>query len=398
MYVHPVFRAFYLNRQYHFWLLQVSGWLGLSVVSFLTLTLWYNSLELIYIGHTLIQSLVGIFFSLPLRWVFKYTWGCSLQARIMWSLLSVVLVAFLWTVARLQLFLWMTYETGLWADFGGWFFSSLFIFLGWSGLYYSIKYYQLLQIEHGERIKALTLSKEEQVNRLKAETIAREAQLKMLRYQLNPHFLFNTLNAIYALVRIEEFDSAKVMIMQLSDFLRYSLDNDPEKCVELDQEISVLMLYLKIEKTRFGERLKLHVDLDEKAKMARIPTLLLQPLIENSIKHAVASSIEGGFIQVHATVQGDDLVIELSDTGPGVENYDVNKLVCGHGVGLCNTLTRLRTLYGDAQSFELTPAEPHGLKTTIRIPYDPLPAYSNVVCESYADNTEGNRTKRESMV
>jgi LytS/YehU family sensor histidine kinase len=221
------------------------------------------------------------------------------------------------------------------------------------------------------RLEALAAIKEEQLKRLSAEADARKSQLGMLQYQLNPHFLFNTLNTISALVKFEENKKAHKMITQLGHFLRYSLDNNPALMISMEQEIAALMLYLDIEKTRFGERLTLQFDVDEAAKRARVPSLLLQPLAENSIKYAVTANENGGTIKLRAFVEEGELQIELTDTGPGkMSNRPAPRT--GRRVGLHNTLQRLKTLYNDAYVFDIKLHPSGGLKINIRIPYDPV--------------------------
>ena len=154
----------------------------------------------------------------------------------------------------------------------------------WSGLYFGIKYYETLQHQREATLKAAAL--------------AQEAQLKMLRYQLNPHFLFNTLNAISTLILDDQTKSRTWRSTRLSDFLRYTLDQDPMKKVTLRQEVDALKLYLEIEKLRFGDRLQLEFDIEDAATRALVPSLLLQPLIENAIKYAVAPREEGGRLRI----------------------------------------------------------------------------------------------------
>ena len=141
----------------------------------------------------------------------------------------------------------------------------------------------------------------EKQNALKASTMAHQAHIKMLRYQLNPHFLFNTLNAISTLILLKENDTAEAMVSRLSDFLRYSLDNDPIKRVPLGQEIKALRLYLEIEKVRFDDRLEVLWDIDESCESALVPSMILQPIIENAIKHAISKMENGGRISITAT-------------------------------------------------------------------------------------------------
>jgi len=241
------------------------------------------------------------------------------------------------------------------------------IFLCWTAFYHGIKYYQLLQSEHETLLRVAAESKEEQLKRSRAEMVAQEAQLKMLRYQLNPHFLFNTLNAISALVVGRNAANANTMIVQLSSFLRYSLDNDPVRRVTLEQEVEALKLYLNIEKTRFAERLELDFDIDPAAHDVKIPSLLLQPLVENAIKYAIAPAENGGKIMVAAKLDGEHLIIEVSDTGPGIQDGN-QAIASGAGIGLKNTIDRLTAFYGENHVFELRRPDAGGLKIYIRLP------------------------------
>jgi len=202
--------------------------------------------------------------------------------------------------------------------------------------------------------------------------MAHEAQLKMLRYQLNPHFLFNTLNAISTLILEQQTELANRMVTRLSSFLRYSLDNDPMQKISLQQELAALQLYLDIEKVRFEDHLNLHIDIPDEAQEAMIPSLLLQPLVENAIKYGIARSEEDGNLRIAARVFAGDLLIELSDDGPGVELVD-GEIPDAKGVGLRNTRERLHELYGSQHSFRLSKTEPHGLTINIRIPFERHP-------------------------
>jgi LytS/YehU family sensor histidine kinase len=153
-------------------------------------------------------------------------------------------------------------------DYVGGVMGSFYILLCWSGLYFGIKYYQQLQ--------------EQTEQTLKATAAAHQAQLKMLRYQLNPHFLFNTLNAISTLILDGANETANSAVSRLSDFLRYTLDNDPMSRVTLGSELGAIDLYLEIEKVRFGDRLVIEKAVEEKALDALVPSLILQPMIEPS--------------------------------------------------------------------------------------------------------------------
>ena len=230
---------------------------------------------------------------------------------------------------------------------------SYFLFLCWSGLYFGVKFYLLLQ--------------EERARSIKAEAMAQEAQLRMLRYQLNPHFLFNTLNALSTLILERDTDNANQMVQRLSSFLRYSLDKDALLKVDLDHEINTMMLYLGIEKVRFGERLAIEFDIEDAAKPALVPSLLLQPLVENSIEYAVANREDGGSIRIRARPFEGELILSVCDDGPGLPaDWDGEDT----GVGLRNTQDRLRELYGRRHQWHMDNLAPHGLCIEMRLPLE----------------------------
>ncbi len=354
-----------------FWQLQSVFWFGLCVITFLTLTVWYGQISWRHISHTALQGALGLLLSLPLHLGFRQIWNTPLKFRIPFSLIAVAIVSCVWNICRMILFIWLTNETEIWADFGGWFFGALFVFLCWTALYHGIGYFQLLQAESLMKQEAENSANNEKLKRQIAETEAKDAQLKMLRYQLNPHFLFNTLNAINSLVGTENPKRAQKMVVQLSQFLRYSLDNNPEMKIPLEREVEALLLYLEIEKTRFAERLQLNFSIDDDTKAALIPSLLLQPLIENSMKYAIAKSEEGGEIRLRAHTSGDLLVLTLSDTGTGsrIQSSKIQSSA-GRGIGLRNTVDRLKAFYGKEFHFDLTPSSRGGLKTVIQIPLE----------------------------
>jgi signal transduction histidine kinase len=366
---HPLAAKFYRDSDAQFLFLQLIGWFGLALVSFFSLTLWYNQqAQLTYVAHTLVQSALGMAVSWPLRYFLHYLWEMKLWLRFILIFVGVFVCSGIWAVLRLSTFMYMTGEEGLWPDFGGWLFGSIFIFISWVAVYHGIKYYQLLQFEHASLLVVAADNKEEQLKRSRAETFAHEAQLKMLRYQLNPHFLFNTLNAIASLVRDKDASKANAMIVQLSNFLRYSLDNDPIKRVTLSDEVEALKLYLDIEKTRFGDRLEVCFEIDPKAKAIRIPSLILQPLVENSIKYAIAPMEEGGTITIRARRDDDNVVIEVDDNGPGMPDFKYDS--ASTGVGLRNTIDRLHGFYGDGYDFQIKAKPTKGTNVFMKLPLE----------------------------
>ncbi|HYJ30595.1 MAG TPA: histidine kinase [Allosphingosinicella sp.] len=191
---------------------------------------------------------------------------------------------------------------------------------------------------------------------------AQEAQVRALRYQINPHFLFNTLNAIAALIR-DAPGRAEEMVVRLSDFFRRSLAINPMEDVTLAQEVELQRLYLEIERTRFPERLRFEVTLDEGSAEARVPALLLQPLVENAVKHGVARSEGPTCIRIRARIDGpaveivveDDAVTDGPDPGGGK-------------VGLGNVAERLRSRFGDEASLTSAEIPERGFRNILRIP------------------------------
>lgn len=193
-----------------------------------------------------------------------------------------------------------------------------------------------------------------------------QAQLQALRMQLNPHFLFNTLHAISSLMD-EDVRAARRMIANLSDLLRHSLDSEGDAEVPLDQEIVLLERYLNIEQLRFQDRLTVEMEIDRETRDVLVPNLILQPLVENAIKHGIAPYARGGRIVVRARRAGDRLVLQVEDDGPGFSRLPGG--VIHEGVGLKNTRERLNQLYGAAHRFDLSDSPDGGFLVTLEIPF-----------------------------
>ena len=191
------------------------------------------------------------------------------------------------------------------------------------------------------------------------------AQLQSLRLQLHPHFLFNTLHAISTLVHRDP-EAADRMISRLSDLLRITFDRSGEPRVSLKEEIDFLQKYLEIEQTRFQDRLTVRVDIDPDALDAEVPRMILQPLVENAIKHGVGSRSEGGLVQITAARDGDRLSMQVRDNGGGLQGGTVRAL--NTGVGLSNTRARLDCLYGVHHQLVFSDQR-GGLAVRVEIPY-----------------------------
>jgi two-component system LytT family sensor kinase len=353
------------ERIARFWVFQLAGWTGLSIVSYFSLNLWYDQPEAAYVGHNILQSLLGVIVSWPLRYVYRRVWDASLVLRIIYISIAVVVFAGLWALLRLAFFQWMTNETGIWSDFGGWFFPSIFIFMCWTALYHGFKYYRLAGEEHDALLRMESARNFETARAARAEASAREAQLEMLRYQLKPHFLFNTMNAIQSLVATKRNERATEMINALSDFLRYSLYSDSKQFVSVKDELAAVNRYLLIEQARFGERLRVEMNATEEARDELLPSMLLQPLVENAIKYAIAQSEKGGTLMIEAYCDATHLNVDVTDSGADVSaRGDAGT----SGVGLSNIRQRLEACYADDYSFELHRTAEGGVRAAVRIP------------------------------
>jgi two-component system LytT family sensor kinase len=360
------------NQKRLFWTLHLGGWLAWGLIGKYAYTRAISE-EMVphYFFYVMIITVIAMVLSLGLRYLYRFLWIRPIWQRALGFLLGSCAIGYGWMQSRA--FIYATWfekakDMEAWMEKMGeaahlyekvYFMESFTTgwipMLAWSVLYFAIKYYQIFQ--------------EVQKSALKSAAMAHEAQLKMLRYQLNPHFLFNTLNAISTLILEKETEPANRMVTRLSSFLRYSLDNDPMQKITLEQELAALRLYLDIEKVRFEERLNLELDIGDEASRALIPSLLLQPLVENAIKYGIARSEEGGRLRIAAKVFAGDLLLELSDDGPGVELVD-GLIPNANGVGLRNTQERLVELYGNLHSFRLSQTSPHGLTVNIRIPFE----------------------------
>jgi two-component sensor histidine kinase len=198
-----------------------------------------------------------------------------------------------------------------------------------------------------------------------AHSLMIDAQNRMLRYQINPHFLFNTLNALSTLILQRDNARAEAMVVALSHFLRRSLEKDPVAKVTLAEEIDATREYLALEQLRFGDRLELHIDAPPAALEALTPSLILQPLVENALKYGVSASSKRVTIELKGQIRRDRLVLSVRDDGPGQANGQPTL-----GVGLQNVRRRLESIYGESSRVEWGPAAPRGFQVTLELPLE----------------------------
>lgn len=214
-------------------------------------------------------------------------------------------------------------------------------------------------------------SRDREVETAQLEARLSQAQLQSLRLQIQPHFLFNALNTISSMI-YEDPRAADEMLAKLSEFLRLTLKGSVAQEVSLNEELEFLDLYLDIMRARFGDRLDVRIDVGEAERRANVPQLVLQPIVENAVRHGIEPETGEARVRVTARREDDRLVLTVSDRGPGID--DVDGAMSGGGIGLSNTVDRLERLYGDDQSIDFGPAPGGGLEITIRIPYTESPA------------------------
>lgn len=349
------------NSKSQFWLLNISGWAGYAVLNYL-MGIAAHDKPMDYIGPSLMYAVGGLAITYGLRHIYKAVWDMRGALKLLISGGGAIIAATLFAGFKsfVYVHLYEGFRIGT-LPIPDYFYSweltlSLYVIGTWSGLYFGIKYYRMVQHQR------------EQV--LKATNTAHQAQLRTLRYQLNPHFLFNTLNALSTLVLEGENDTANRMVTRLSAFLRHSLDRDPMQKITLREEVDALDLYLGLEQLRFDDRLEIELDIDEEAFDALVPSMILQPLVENAVKLAITLSESGGSITIAGKVEDDMLSLSVADTGPGIPDPASEMARGDNGVGLANTRERLQVLYGDAHSFAVTNVQPHGFRVEICIPLE----------------------------
>jgi two-component system sensor histidine kinase AlgZ len=229
--------------------------------------------------------------------------------------------------------------------------GAWFVLVAWCAAFLAIRHHRAME---AARRQALA-----------AEALARDAQLRALRYQVNPHFLFNTLNAISTLIVEDRPGDARTMLARLGDYFRATLEADGAQLVLVADEVALTEQYLEIEKIRLGDRLVVELDIGATALPARIPHLLLQPLVENAVRHGIAPLRSGGRIGIRIARAGSHLLITVANDGVSRPPAAPPRT----GVGLDNTAARLRQLYGDDHALELRSPPDGGYEVSIRVPF-----------------------------
>jgi sensor histidine kinase YesM len=346
-------RPFFEDKSRAFWTLQGVGWGGYLLLR--SVSSVSNGAPMTALIPGIIESIVGYCITLLLSTLYGYYRRLPRISAILLTVVTLAGATFLAAVLNGFSYSIMKDNPGL--NFGlvfGQLFLNFTVLAGWSALYFGINFYLIVEQQADQ---LLVLGNQ-----------ASSAQLAMLRYQLNPHFLFNTLNSISTLVLLKETERANAMLSRLADFLRFTLIYEPTANVTVAQEVHTLKLYLEIEKMRFEKRLRPVFEIDPRAERARLPSLLLQPLVENAIKYAVTPSEEGAEIAVSARLVGERVRITVSDTGPGLIENKLGPSL-STGVGLANIRDRLAQAYGPDHRFDARSTPGGGFAVEIEIPY-----------------------------
>jgi signal transduction histidine kinase len=348
-------QPFFSDKNRAFWNLHSAGWGGAALVR--SASTIANGQPFSALVPVLISAVTGFSVSLILSVVFRNV--IDRRPILTWGVTGVSVILATLIYAYIDVWVLQTIREGADATpFAQLMVGAIFIngvlLVAWSALYYAINYF----------VRA-----EEQADQLlRLEAAATSAQLTMLRYQLNPHFLFNTLNSISTLVLLKQTEQANAMLSRLSSFLRFTLINETTAKVSLASEVETLKLYLDIEKMRFEDRLRTEFDIEDGVKDALVPSLLLQPLVENAIKYAVTPQEEGADISINARRIGERVRIIVSDSGPGLQGSTPDPKL-STGVGMANTRERLLQAYGDEQRFDSYTRSGGGFEVVIEFPY-----------------------------
>jgi signal transduction histidine kinase len=356
-----------INRRVVFWSAIVGVWMVLGVISSVDLFFVLKSLEhdiswgqvffwampdmLIWAGLTPLIALLASRLSLEKgRWISSLSllFGVSLVMPLVQHTLDSSLNAVVDTLNGEQTAAFSQYWYNLTFEYYE-LFATFWMIVGFVYLFHFYRRHRDQELEAKELESQLS-----------------QAQLQALKMQLNPHFLFNTLNAISALVEEDQI-RAKQVIAKLGDLLRISLDSSSVIEIALQQELEFLEKYLEIEQVRFGERLSVEFKIEEETRNARVPNLILQPLVENAVHHGIAQNADGGRIEISALRSNGQLRLSVRDDGSGIEYSSGAKIHEGIGVG--NTRERLTKLYGESALLTLHSGLDGGTNAEIRMPF-----------------------------
>ncbi len=345
-----------------FWRTFAFAW-ALGVIYFTTQDFFYLPAQRSHVGHLLflnaIQVAVWAALVLP-AFAFLRRWPLDGENRLLrWAAFAplVLILVFLglWAAFTISLMSegkpWAAVSADYWPHLGR-FFTLYFHF-------YFLTFLSVLLVYHATVWRNRFRDRELLTSQLEAKLF--QAQNQALRMQLQPHFLFNTLHSIATLMH-SDVEAADRMVARLGDLLRKSLERNGDQETTLAQELEFLGAYLEIEQVRFQDRLRVSIEVPDEVKAALLPTFILQPLVENALKHGFSKRGEGGLVAVRARREGDSLRLEVQDDGDGPPARHRD------GIGLASVRDRLRLLYGDRASFSFQGLPERGALAAIRLP------------------------------
>ncbi|WP_197412230.1 sensor histidine kinase [Rheinheimera sp. EpRS3] len=337
-----------------FWLCQYCGWIAYALLTELMIKMPGQEPWSIHLPHLLLDTCCGFFITLLLRRLYAWFRLEPAGVSICLHIICLLAASLLWTQFKwhsLQWFYGSWWQRMTWFDFGTWTSASLTMLATWTAGYYGIKIYLDNAEQKHKAAEALHLAK--------------ESQLKMLRYQLNPHFMFNSINAICTLILKQHNANAVTMLEKLCDFLRYSLYTDPLEKITVQEEITLLQTYIDIEQCRFQSELNVQISADKGCNSALMPSLLLQPLVENALKHGIGNK-NNIAIAVNFSCDDSRLHICVSDSGTGFNLAEP----ASRGIGMKNCQERLQLIYPGSSGFKLGNDEKGGAWINISIPLE----------------------------
>lgn len=352
-----------MKLQRIYWICQVVGWVLYTFIIAILSIIFYIiapptqpvSKFKFVLGFALT---IGIGFSLShiyRYFIKKRGWAfLSMRQLVTRIFFSCILLALLWEIVKLSLLIplgifpakYLTPKLIILTSFPPLFYWCV-IFLIWSLLYFGFH----LVINY----------KKVEIEKWKLQSAVREAELNVLRSQMNPHFMFNSMNSIRAMI-LEDPEKAQIMVTQLANILRYSLRLGNTTTVTLNEELEIVTDYLALEAIRLEDRLNVTVSINAKTLHVQVPTMLIQTLVENGIKHGIAVSPEGGEIQLFSTLNDGMMHIRVINTGQLIDSSE------SRGIGLQNVNERLQLLYGESASLELKCDDPNQVTAHIKIP------------------------------
>ncbi|MGO2374620.1 MAG: sensor histidine kinase [Pseudoalteromonas prydzensis] len=339
-----------------FWLFQSCGWIVYAMLTELMIKIPSEEPWTIHIPHLIIDVACGFLITLALRRFYNCSSQQELKVKVAFRILLLLIATLLWTQIKWVSLQWLYgnwWQPMSWFDFGTWTSASLTMLSTWTAFYYGIKIY-LDNLEQTQKAAEAT-------------HLAKESQLKMLRYQLNPHFMFNSINAICTLILKKESLQAVTMLEKLCDLLRHSLYTDPLEKVAIKEEIAILRTYLDIEQCRFADKLEVNITVAQQCNELLIPSLLIQPLVENALKHGMRAD-QKMVITINIEKTKNALLIKVADTGKGFNDNKKTK----RGIGLANCEQRLKLIYGNSHRIEKGNASTGGAWLCISLPINEL--------------------------